>query len=153
MTPRLAEAQEDFGAILALIRDSFAYMERRINPPSSMHRLTEAGIAEAARMGEVWLIGAPVLACMFLTQQPGRLYVGKIAVAESERQKGHARALLAVAEARARALGLPKLVLETRVELSELHETYRALGFHEAGRHAHPGFDRDTTVLFVKPVT
>lgn len=42
--------------ILALIRWCFASMEGRIDPPSSMHRLTAGGIAQQCRDGEVWIL-------------------------------------------------------------------------------------------------
>lgn len=45
MTPVRVQAPNDWGAVLALIRSEFAYMDRVIDPPSSMHRLTEANIA------------------------------------------------------------------------------------------------------------
>lgn len=149
---RRAGEGEDWAAVLRLIRNSFAYMDARIDPPSSMHQLTVAGTARAAREGEVWLIGAPVVACMFLAYRPDALYIGKVAVAVSERRKGLARLLIATAEDRARALGLARLTLQTRVELTELHIAYRALGFHIAGTAAHAGYDRPTSVLFDRQV-
>jgi predicted GNAT superfamily acetyltransferase len=152
MTPYRAEAPFDWAAILHLIKTEFAYMDARIDPPSSMHRLSEADIAEKAASGEVWVVGAPVFACMFLTRQPEALYIGKLAVAAAQRGNGLARALVDAAEARARALGLPWLELETRVELVENHRTFAAMGFHEVGRKAHAGFDRPTSITFRKAV-
>ena len=68
--------------VLALLRTAFAGMEGRIDPPSSLHQLTEDGIAEQARIGEVWVIGNE--ACVFLTPRPEadppELYLGKLAV-------------------------------------------------------------------------
>lgn len=151
--PRQAGEDEDWAAVLRLIRDSFAYMEPRIDPPSSMHRLTEAGLAEAARQGEVWLIGQPVQACMVLTYHPDALHIGKVAVAAEARRQGLARLLIGQAEDRARALGLARLELQTRVELSELHATYRALGFRQTGTDSHPGYDRPTSLIFTRLVS
>ncbi len=130
-------------AVLALIRDAFAYMDGVIDPPSSMHRLTRESLASG---GEVWAIGNPPLACAVFTPKPHALYVGKLATAPSARGQGHARALLAAAESRARALGLPVLELQTRVELTANHATFRALGFTETARTAHAGFDRPTSI-------
>ncbi|HCE70894.1 MAG TPA: N-acetyltransferase, partial [Ruegeria sp.] len=60
MTPvapyRIAPDSPQIGAILALIRDSFAFMDGRIDPPSSMHRLTEQAVAAQAAAGEVWAL-------------------------------------------------------------------------------------------------
>lgn len=152
MIPVRAVDPFDAQPILALIRDSFAVMEGRIDPPSSMHRLTPADIVAQAQQGEVWVIGQPPLACVFLTVKPGALYIGKLAVARSHRGQGLARALIDTAETRARALGLPALELQTRVELVENQAAFRALGFTETGRTAHPGYDHPTSITFRRPV-
>lgn len=150
--PRRASDPADWPAILRLIRAAFAYMDARIAPPSSMHSLTEAAIAAQATLGEVWVIGTPPVACVFLTPQRDSLYVGKLAVALAARHKGLARRLIALAETRARALGLPALELQTRVELTENHAAFTAMGFAETGRTAHPGFASPTSITFRKAV-
>jgi GNAT superfamily N-acetyltransferase len=152
MTPHRAESPYDWAALLALIRAAFAGMEGRIDPPSSMHALTEAAIAEQAAMGEVWAIGGPPMACVFLTRKPGRLYIGKLAVAGTMRGRGLARVLVGVAEARARAAGLPLLELQTRVELVENHAAFAAMGFVKVAETAHPGFARPTSFTFQRAV-
>lgn len=150
VTAYRAEGPFDWDALLALIQRAFAGMAGRIDPPSSLTRLTAAGIA--AHPGEVWAIGGPVEACVMLTVQGDVLYLGKLAVAPDKQRRGHARALIGVAESRARALGLTALELQTRVELVENHAAFRTLGFAEAARTRHAGFDRDTAVTFRKPV-
>lgn len=154
MTPRRAWKDEDFGALLALIRGAFAFMEGRIDPPSSMHRLTEADIARQAVDGEVWVIGpsgAP-MACVFLTCRAEALYIGKLAVAQDARGKGLGRALIDVAAARAVALGYDALELQTRIELEENQRYFGRQGFVEVGRTAHPGYDRPTSITYRKPL-
>ncbi|MGV6811731.1 MAG: GNAT family N-acetyltransferase [Brevirhabdus sp.] len=154
MTPRRALADEDWGAVLALIRGAFAYMDGVIDPPSSMHRLTQADIAQQNSLGEVWLIGpsgAP-LACMFATEHSDALYLGKIAVEASQQGRGFARQLVAQAEARAKALDLRCLRLQTRIELVSNHATFERLGFVKTGETRHPGFLRSTSLTFEKCV-
>lgn len=144
----------DWPALLRLIRSSFAYMEGRIDPPSSMHRLSAESIARHAGEGEVWVIedaGGPV-ACAFFTPRADALYLGKLAVAQGARGQGLARRLIDCAEQRARALGLPALELQTRVELVENHVTFAAMGFTQIGETAHPGFDHPTSLTLRKPV-
>ena len=141
----------DWLGVLALIQRAFAGMEGRIDPPSSVHRLTAEGIAAQARTGEIWVV-PPLQACMFLTPKDGRLYLGKLAVEPALQGRGLARQLVALAEERARALGFAILELETRVELTENHAIFRHLGFVETGRKAHPGFDRPTSITFAKRV-
>ena len=148
MTPFRATDPYDWPALLALIQRAFAGMEGRINPPSSLHRLTAKDLSKQ----EVWVIGSPAEACMVLTPKPGLLYLGKLAVEPGLQGRGHGWALVQMAEDRARALGLPVLELETRVELVENHIIFRRLGFLEVVRKAHSGFDRPTSITFAKSV-
>ncbi len=149
-----ATGDYDWAAVLRLIRDAFAYMEGRIDPPSSMHMLRADDIAESARNGEVWVIedaGAPV-ACMVLTPKSGRLYLGRLAVAAGYRGRGLSRRLVEKAEARATALGFEVLELQSRIELVENHAIFAAMGFRNTAETRHPGFDRATSLTFQKRV-
>lgn len=152
MTPYPVFAPYEWASLLRLIQGAFSYMDGVIDPPSSMHRLTEADIAAQAVVGEVWAIAAPPVACMFLTVKGGWLYLGKLAVRSDHRGKGLARSLVDTAMERAKALGLQGVELQTRLELTANHATFRALGFAEVGRSAHPGYDRPTTLTFRRPV-
>ncbi|MBU0645516.1 MAG: GNAT family N-acetyltransferase [Alphaproteobacteria bacterium] len=136
--------------VLRLIQTEFADMDGRIDPPSSMHRLTLDAIATEAATDEIWAMGTPPGACVILTPKSGRLYIGKLAVAKSLRGTGLARHLMHHAEVRALDLGLAVLELQTRVELIENHATFRALGFEERERTAHVGYDRPTSITFQK---
>jgi GNAT superfamily N-acetyltransferase len=147
--PHLARDPYPWDAVLRLLQRAFAAMEGRIDPPSSLHRLTAADLAAS---WELWAVGRPAVACLVLTPEPDALYLGRLAVDPAWRGQGLARALVAVAETRARALGRPRLRLQTRVELTENHAVFRALGFAETGRSAHPGFARPTFVTFSRPV-
>jgi GNAT superfamily N-acetyltransferase len=107
---RLGPDDPALAAVLALIRDAFAPMDGVVDPPSSVHRLTLAELAGA----EVWAAGDPPVACGVMTPRADALYLGKIAVAGDWRGRGLARGFMAAAEARARALGLPDLELQSR---------------------------------------
>lgn len=150
--PFQARPPRDWTSLLALIRSEFAFMDGRIDPPSSMHRLTEAEIARQAEQGEIWVVGDPPIACIFLTQKPGVLYLGKLAVSSAHRGRGLARCLINLAAHRARALDLRELELQVRVELVENQRAFAALGFAETGRSAHPGYARPTTITMRRPV-
>ncbi|MDP3195956.1 N-acetyltransferase [Tabrizicola sp.] len=151
MTPQLATDPALWPAILALLHEAFAYMEGRIDPPSSLRDLTPAALSRQAQSGEIWIIGAPV-ACVFLTPKAGALYVGKLAVAQGWRGQGLARRLLDQAEDRARQCGLPALELQTRVELVETQAAFQRLGFKEVGRTSHSGYDHPTSITYFRPV-
>ena len=157
MTPsqphRIGANDPAIPAILALIRDSFAYMDGRIDPPSSVHALTENDIAQHCETAEVWAIDTPPRACIFLKRRGDALYLGKLAVAAEARNLGYARRLVDLAQWRAIDAGLDTLELDVRIELAQNHATFARLGFETIARGAHPGFDRPTFLTMRKTCT
>ena len=147
MIPYLLDKAADFGQVLRLIQSEFAYMEGRIDPPSSMRDLTEQTLAAAP---EVWALGDPPVACMVLTPKDNFLYLGKLAVAAGHRGQGLARRMVALAEERAATLGLDGVELQTRIELVENQQAFRAMGFAETARTAHKGYANPTSITFRK---
>lgn len=145
---------EDMGPLHMLLTQAFAYMEGRIDPPSSLAVMGVDDLARLARDSEIWVIDGAEgpLACVILTPRNDTLYLGKLAVANMARGQGLARALVGLSLDRARALGLPDVSLQTRMELVENHATFVALGFQMTGTTAHPGFDRPTSVSFCRAV-
>lgn len=139
-------------AILDLIRSCFAPMEGRIDPPSSMLRMTLAGLNDDAATSEIWSLGTPPLSCVMLTPRLQLLYLGKLAVHSDVRRQGYARRLIDHAEHRARDLGLGAVELQSRVELVENHALFAAAGYAEIARTAHPGYTRPTSITFRKTV-
>jgi len=137
-------------AILDLIRRSFAYMDGVIDPPSSMHRMTLDSLRANAATSESWSLGNPPTACVTLTPQHQTLYLGKLCVADSERGQGYAARLITHAATRARALSLPSLTLETRVELTENQTAFKRLHFLEIARTSHKGYDQPTSITYRK---
>lgn len=134
-------------AVLALIRRSFAYMDGRIDPPSSQHQLTLDVVQDWARAGQLWAIGAPAVACAVFQVNDDALYIGKLAVDTGQRGRGLARLLLEEAAVQARLLGLPALELHTRIELTENQAAFARMGFAITDRLAHEGYDRPTYVV------
>ena len=137
-------------SVHSLLVAAFAYMDGKVDPPSSMARLNVEDLASGP--GEVWVVGNPPVACVVLTPHSNSLYIGKLAVAGSERGKGLARLLIDQAEFRAVELGLPMLELETRVELTANQRTFEAMGFVEFERTCHEGFSRHTSITYRRPV-
>lgn len=153
MTPERLHAEDPhLSEVLALIQRSFSYMEGRIDPPSSMRELTVEGMSRHCESGEIWILGTPIVACMFLTPKEDCLYLGKLAVDGNKRGAGLARCLVEHALRRARDLRLPAIELQTRVELVENHATFSRLGFVQTGTTAHAGYDRPTSLVFRRPV-
>ena len=149
---RMTATDGQAGPVLELIRSSFAYMAGRIDPPSSIHRMTEADVLSCCDTGEVWFIGHPPSACMILTFKSDCLYLGKLAVAANARGKGLARALIDHAVQRAKVAKLNQLELQTRVELVENHTTFQRLGFVKVAETAHRGYRHATSITMRKPV-
>jgi GNAT superfamily N-acetyltransferase len=144
----------DWTGLLALLRSAYAYMEARIDPPSSLLRM-DAGELEAKARNEVLIIaleGQRLVGCAFASLRENCVYVGKLAVDAAFRGRGVARSILLAAETLARAEARPFVELETRIELVENHETFAALGFAKVGESSHPGFDRPTSITMRKPV-
>ncbi len=130
--------------------EAFAYMDGRVDPPSSIHRL---GLADlVAGPGEVWTLGTPPIACVVLTPKSEALYISKLSVSSGHRRRGLAKRLIDVADDRALQLQLGWLELETRIELTENHRTFEAMGFFAAVQTSHPGYDRVTSITFRRPV-
>ena len=150
---RAMEATSDLpGDVLDLLHRAFAYMEARIDPPSSLHRLSVERIREDAAAGG--LIGAfdgeALVGCVFVRAHGDALYVGKLAVEPSRQGQGIGKMLLAEAERRAVARGLSALTLQTRVELTENHQAFARAGFVKTGETAHDGYDRPTSITMTK---
>lgn len=149
-----AHAWQDWDALLALIHRAFAFMEGRIDPPSSLHCMDAAALAAKAQ-AEICLLahdGYRITGCVFCEPREDQLYVGKLAVDPEHQGKGIGRALMDRAEAEARRLGLAGLELQTRIELVENHRHFATAGFRKSGETAHPGFDRPTSITMRKPL-
>lgn len=144
----------DWSAVLALLRSAFAYMNGRIDPPSSLDRMTADDLRRKAAEERLILAwdGPMLVGCGFAALRADVVYVGKVAVAASARRAGVARGLVAVAEQVARDAQLGWLELQTRVELVENHATFAALGFTKVAETAHAGYTRPTSITMRKAV-
>jgi len=140
----------DYSALHTLLTEAFAYMEGRIDPPSSLARMGLSELRDKLRAEDLFLIrkNALPIACLFGAVLTDSYYIGKLAVAHSHRKLGLARALMAAAQAQARIHGCRALELQTRVELTENHATFARLGFVQTAATAHPGYDRPTSLTF-----
>ncbi|URK86576.1 GNAT family N-acetyltransferase [Rhizobium sp. RCAM05350] len=139
----------DWDALLELILASFAYMQPRIDPPSSALLLTLPSLRQKAgvEMAYAAADSGRLLGCVFCKPEPPDcLYIGKLAVAPDAQGKGVGRLLLQAAEAYAAECELPCLRLETRIELTENHRVFVKWGFVQTAQGCHPGFTRPTFV-------
>ena len=138
----------DWERVRTLILAAFAYMNSRINPPSSALRLTAQSMKADAEKGALLLAerGDELVGCVFAQVKGDALYIGKLAVRPGLQGAGIGRKLVDAARAEARYRGLGMLELQTRVELTENHATFARMGFVKTGETAHEGFDRPTSI-------
>ena len=140
----------DWSALHQLLRDAFASMDGRIDPPSSLTTMTLADVTAKAAREDLFLIrqdGAPV-ACLFGHAEPDCYEVGKLAVAADLRRRGLARRLIDAAADHAHAGGHGALQLYARVELVENRLAYARMGFTQHRTFTHQGYLRPTAVIF-----
>ena len=146
---------QDWQALLDLILTSFAYMNGVIDPPSSAVRLTVQSLQEKAEteIGYTVQEQGKLLGCAFFrAEAPDFLYVGKLAVSPQAQGKGIGKRLLDIAIKEARSRNLPRLRLETRIELVGNHERFAKWGFVRTAEKAHKGFDRTTFIEMQRQV-
>lgn len=148
---RVAPDDPALADVLTLMQAAFAAHDGLIDPPSSINRLRLSDLQ--ARHVSVLAVGRPPRAAVLLTRRSDHLAIGKLSVAADARRSGLARRLLDRAAADARAMGLAQLRLQTRVELTDNHRAFRAMGFRKIAETAHPGYDRPTSLTFVKDLT
>ena len=149
---RLPADFADWEGLLALIQKAFAIMDGIIEPPSSVHRLDAAGLAEKAK-AELCLVATvdgTIAGCAFLADRGDHFYLGNLAVDPAHQGRGIGRVLAAVAEGIAYDQGKHAIELQTRVELTGNQAAFRSLGFTETDRTAHAGYGRPTSVTMRK---
>ena len=139
---------DDWGALHAMLVECFAYMADRIDPPSSLNRMTPDALREKATLETLVLVrlDGRIVACGFLKEEDAALYLGKLAVRKRFRGQGILRRIVEIAEGGARDRGKKALRLQTRVELIENQATFAALGFIKTAECSHAGFDRPTSI-------
>ena len=138
----------NWAELLALIHRAFAFMEGRIDPPSSLHRLDADGLQRKAQIENLIIakMDGVVVGCLFAREEGALLYVGKVAVEPSLQKAGIGRRLIDSAIRLASELGMFSLELETRVELTENRAYFESFGFRKVGESAHEGYDRPTSI-------
>ena len=144
----------DWDAVRALIQGAFAYMDGRIDPPSSARLLSRESMAADAAAGALLLAKAAgeLVGCLFLRPMDDALYLGKLAVRPGLNGSGIGRALVDAARDEAVKRSLGTLELSVRIELTENHAAFARMGFVKTAETAHPGYDRPTSLTMRAPV-
>ncbi len=142
------EEFEDWQALLSLLQDAFAYMEARIDPPSSLRLLNTKTIIDKAREETLLLAweGSRLVGCCFLKDMDGKIYLGKLAIDPQTQKSGVGGLLVEFAKTVTKSRNRKIIELQSRVELTEVHEFFRRHGFRQTGTNAHKGYDRPTSI-------
>ncbi len=145
----------DWQSLLSLLQEAFAYMDDRIDPPSSLHLMTLESVAAKVQDESLFLAseGGELIGCVFATSQNDSLYVGKLAVHPDHQRRGIGRRLMEGVEQHALEKGMSNLALKVRIELIENHSVFESLGFFVTGEHSHAGYDRPTFYSMRKEIT
>ncbi len=142
----------DAAAVAALIRTAFAAQSVATDPPPSALRVTATDVLAHLRAGggAVAVAAGELAGSALWAEQNDGLYLGRLAVAPARRRRGIAKALLAAAEAAARANGVARIRLSTRLVLHDNRRLFASCGFVETTREAHPGYAEPTFVNMEK---
>ncbi len=141
-------ANVDWDDLHGLLHRTYAYMDTRIDPPSSLHSLTPADLAEKSAQEVLFVAKRDqrLVGCMFCRRQPKWLYVGKVAVEEEFQGQGIGHQMFDRAFEMARQEGFDGLELESRIELVENHQSFANLGFNKVGEKSHAGYEHPTSI-------
>lgn len=142
----------DWDTLYTLLKESFDPLEARIDPPSSMTRLTPELLREKA--GYELLLTCmheeQLVATAFVKPNDNWGYIGKVAVSKGYRRQGISRRIFEIIEKHGRAAGWDYLELQVRVELTENQSTFGSFGFVKTAETAHEGYDRPTSFTMQK---
>ena len=118
-------------------------------------QLTPELIAAKAQEETLFLAidGEELIGCVFARAQTDSVYVGKLAVRQDHRGEGIGRRLMQTSEQYACANGIAKVVLDTRIELTENHETFKSMGYIKISEQAHAGYDHPTFITMQKLIS
>ena len=142
----------DAEAAAAFIRTAFAAQSAVTDPPSSaLKETSEIVRRKLAEGGGFGVEEAGALVALVLFQPDGdALYLGRLAVAQSQRGRGLAQRLLALVEDEARRLGFAKTRLRVRLDLNGNRRLFAKGGYAETAQLSHPGYDKPTFAVMEK---
>lgn len=138
--------------VARIMRTAFADHRGRIRPESAALKETAQSVARLIAEGRVFVADCEgrLAGCVSAAPEGEHVYLGRLSVLPEFRRRGIANRLLEAAEDYARETGLGAVLLKVRVALPENQAFFRARGYREIGREAHPGFDHPTSIRMEK---
>lgn len=145
----------DWQDLWELLQQAFAYMQGRIDPPSSITRMKPADLANKSKEEDLILAfdsaaNHKLIGCAFIARRSDCLYIGKLAIDKAYRGQGIAKAICNFTEDLARQYNYRSLEIETRVELIENQACFQSLGFKKISERSHTGYSHPTTITMRK---
>ncbi len=147
LTIRKTDARfRDWSELLGLLQRSYAFMDERIDPPSSLHSFDAVNLEEKSKDEILYLAhdSAKLVGCIFGKVNQSSLYVGKLAVDPDYQGQGIGRVLMRELENQARSMELSEMTLEVRIELTENQKAFAAMGFEISKEGSHDGYAKVT---------
>ncbi len=114
----------------ALVAESQAFLET-VFPPDEIFSFSAEELATPDTTFFVARAAGAALGCVALVDMGGYGEIKRLYVRDAARGRGAARALIAALEARARALSLPLVRLESGAALVAACALYRAMGYRD----------------------
>ena len=144
----------EWSALAELLREAFKYMGGRIDPPSSLGAMGVTDFIQKAQDETLIVaqINNQLIGCAFAEIRDDCVYLSKVAVHQAYRRQGVTRSLFEAADELARQMGKECLELQTRIELTENYQAFRALGFIKVAETAHPGYSRTSSITMRRAV-
>jgi predicted N-acetyltransferase YhbS len=149
----IREATLADAAMLAhLICEAFEQYRGQLDPPSGAHNETAARVGERLATTPALLaeVDGVAVGGVFYKVEADHLYLSRLSVLPSYQRQGIGQALVAAVEARALALGRPRVRLGVRLALPALRASYERLGYRLVQYAAHPGYSQPTYIYMEK---
>lgn len=142
----------DLPTLVALVHAAFAEYHGRLDPPSGAETETEDTLRRALERGAAALAcrDDEAIGCVFYHREGGALYFGRLSVVPACRGQRVGEALTTYVEQQARAMGLARVRLGTRLALPHLQTYYERLGYRVVSREKHPGYAVPTYAVMEK---
>jgi len=148
------EKFSEWSTLAELLQEAFRYTDDRIDPPSSLGAMGVADFIQKAQDETLIVaqINNQLIGCAFAAIRDDCVYLSKVAVHQAYRRQGVTRSLFEAADELARQIGKACLELQMRIELTENHQAFGALGFTKVAETAHPGYSRTTSITMRRTV-
>ncbi|MEW5808857.1 MAG: GNAT family N-acetyltransferase [Actinomycetota bacterium] len=124
------------------------YIQRIGRPPAPM-TVDYGKLVDTTDHAHVLVNNGQIVGVLVIVDEPDHVFVDSVAVTAEQHGRGYGRALLAVAEQRARERGCGEVRLYTNAAMTENLALYPHLGYTEVDRRVDQGYHR---VYFTKAV-